>query len=94
MAFYGLRVINHQPRPGLEAILKYSKVVHVIDTFTNKLYFNKELNLSDLVFLICPRINAAGRIDTGKSSVELLICKKLEEAEEIAKKIKDNLEGN
>ncbi|MFA7082731.1 MAG: single-stranded-DNA-specific exonuclease RecJ [Bacteroidales bacterium] len=90
LAFYGLRVINHQPRPGLEAILKYSKVVHVIDTFTNKLYFNKELNLSDLVFLICPRINAAGRIETGKSSVELLITKTLEEAGEIAKKINDN----
>ncbi|MCK9162880.1 MAG: single-stranded-DNA-specific exonuclease RecJ [Bacteroidales bacterium] len=90
LAFYGLKVINHQPRPGLEAILKYSKVVHIIDTFTNKLYFNKELNISDLVFLICPRINAAGRIESGKNSVELLICKKLEEAEHIAKKINDN----
>ncbi|MDD4002139.1 MAG: single-stranded-DNA-specific exonuclease RecJ [Bacteroidales bacterium] len=90
LAFYGLKVINHQPRPGLEAILNYSKVVHISDNTSNKLYFNKELNISDLVFLICPRINAAGRIESGKNSVELLISKKLEQAEHIAKKINDN----
>jgi single-stranded-DNA-specific exonuclease len=90
LAFYGLRVINKQPRPGLEAILKYSKVVHIKDNEDSKIYFNRELTISDLVFLIGPRINAAGRIESGSNSVELLICKTLEEAERIAEKIDIN----
>lgn len=92
LAFYGLRVINKQPRPGLEAILKYSKVLHVEETDTHKLYFNRQLTISDLVFLVGPRINAAGRIESGKNSVELLICKKLEDAEKIAEQINVNNE--
>lgn len=88
LAFFGLKVINKMPRPGLEAILEYSKVLHVEDNLP--FYFNRELSLSDLVFLVGPRINAAGRIETGKHSVELLICKKKEEAAKIAKQINNN----
>lgn len=90
LAFYGLRVINKQPRAGLEAILKYSKVVHILDTEPSRFYFNRELNISDLVFLVGPRINAAGRIESGRNSVELLVCKKIEDAEKIAEKININ----
>lgn len=90
LAYFGLKVINNLPRPGLEAILKYSKVVHIERKEDNQYYFNRELNLSDLVFLVGPRINAAGRIDTGRKSVELLVSKNLEQAEKFAEEINNN----
>lgn len=89
LAFYGLKIINRQPRPGIEAILKYSNVVRVCNEEDRKLYFNRELSIIDLVFLIGPRINAAGRIESGRNSVELLICDKLEDAQTIAEKINE-----
>lgn len=60
MAFYGLKKLNSQPRPGIKAILEVSGL-------------KKELTVSDVVFSIAPRINAAGRIESGKQAVELLI---------------------
>lgn len=90
LAYYGLKVINQKPRPGLEAILKYADILHLKDKLKNKLYFKRELNINDLVFLICPRINAAGRIETGNKSVELLISKDIIGADKIARKINNN----
>lgn len=87
LTFYGLKIINRNPRPGIEAILKYGNIVR--NREESKLYFNRELTITDLVFLIGPRINAAGRIESGKNSVDLLICEKLEEADIIAKKINE-----
>ena len=89
LAFYGLELINSQPRPGLEAILKYSNVQkNLLSTVTK--YFGKELTISDLVFLVGPRINAAGRIESGRNSVKLLVCETREEALELGTKINDN----
>ncbi|HOI00240.1 MAG TPA: single-stranded-DNA-specific exonuclease RecJ [Bacteroidales bacterium] len=96
LAHYGLKHINSAPRPGVEAILRYSKIVRQTaegsQGTTTPCYFNRELNVSDLVFLIGPRINAAGRMESGNNSVRLLICETLEEAEEIGKQINDNNE--
>lgn len=86
LAFYGLKLMNVQPRPGLEAILTYSQIRK--NTNGNpEAFFNKELTITDLVFLVGPRINAAGRIESGRNSVRLLICENLEEALTLGKQI-------
>lgn len=89
LAYYGLKKINRQPRAGLEAILSYANVKHEERT-SDKLYFNRELTLSDLVFLIGPRINAAGRMESGRLSVELLKAKKMADAVDVAAKIEEH----
>ena len=78
LAAYGLKVINTHPRPGLEAILTYGHIERrTADDIRNhpedKSYFRKELNITDLVFLVGPRINAAGRIRSAFDSVRLLL---------------------
>ncbi len=88
LAYYGLKKINRQPRAGLEAILAYGKVRHE-EKNTGRLYFNRELTLSDLVFLVGPRINAAGRMESGSVSVELLKAKKLEDVTAVARNVDD-----
>jgi len=79
LAHYGLKLMNIKPRPGLEAILRYSNVQKKTNG-NGEGFFNKELTISDLVFLVGPRINAAGRIESGRNSVRLLICEDLEAA--------------
>ncbi len=77
LAYFGLQLINTNPRPGIEAILKHCKIIRLENPREDNQYiFNRELTISDLVFLIGPRINAAGRIESGKNSVKLLICEK------------------
>ena len=89
LAYYGLKVVNKCPRPGLEAILYYSNIMPRGMNPENKesatdTYFCKELNITDMVFLVGPRINAAGRIKSARNSVELLICDDINEAKAIA----------
>ncbi len=60
LAYYGLQVLNKRQRKGFDAILKLAA-------------FTKKLTISDIVFTIAPRINAAGRIASGNTAVELLI---------------------
>jgi single-stranded-DNA-specific exonuclease len=79
LAYYGLKLMNVQPRPGLEAILRYSNLQKKTDG-NGEAFFTRELSITDLVFLVGPRINAAGRIESGRNSVRLLICENLEEA--------------
>ncbi len=89
LAYYGLKLINTRPRPGIEAILKFSgisrKAVSPVDDSDH--IFTKDLTISDLVFLIGPRINAAGRIESANNSVELLVAGTLGEAEKLAETI-------
>ena len=82
LAFFGLRVLNTRPRPGIEAILHYGRVDRRKTDQTDSTeqadqpksgYFEKELTISDLVFLVGPRINAAGRIRSAFDSVRLMI---------------------
>lgn len=72
LAYYGLRLINTHPRPGIEAILKYGNIIRK-QPGQSDYVFNRELTISDLVFSIGPRINAAGRIENAKDSVKILI---------------------
>ncbi len=61
LAFYGLKKLNENPSMGLRSIIKVSGME------------GKEMSISDIVFKIGPRINAAGRIDTGRDAVALLV---------------------
>lgn len=65
--YHGLKLINTRQRIGIQAILELSN-------------FTKQLNVSDLVFILAPRINAAGRLASGNKAVELLIADNLESA--------------
>jgi single-stranded-DNA-specific exonuclease len=91
LAYYGLQRLNSNPRPGIEAILQYTtfKKVRPRNTEDGDYIYNKELTASDLVFQIGPRINAAGRIESGRNSVELLISQTLDEASGYATRINE-----
>lgn len=67
LAHFGLQLINYKPRLGLR---------HLIDIAGKK---NQVLNITDVVFLLGPRINAAGRISHGKLAVKLLSSTNTEE---------------
>ena len=91
LAYYGLKRLNKDPRPGIEAILQHANIYRREEdqaTEDNNA-LTRELTISDLVFLIGPRINAAGRIDKASDSVRLLIAEKKEHAEKLAASIND-----
>ncbi|TDO84222.1 exonuclease RecJ [Flavobacterium chryseum] len=73
LAYFGLQVINSEPRPGIRAL------VHQIK--------KKTLDITDVVFIISPRINAAGRIKHGNHAVELLTEFNFEQAQQFASEI-------
>lgn len=93
LAYYGLKVINTHPRAGLEAILSYGNIARADgSTSQNRKdqgYFAKNLTISDLVFLVGPRINAAGRLHSAFDSVRLLLEENIERARLLAKEIDD-----
>ncbi len=74
LAHFGLKKINAFSRSGFRAVLNQNKI-------------KKELTIAELVFVLGPRINAAGRIEHGSKAVELLIAETPENADEIAKQI-------
>ena len=66
LAHFGLKVINENPRPGIKALMS--------------LYKQPYFTITDIVFKVAPKINAAGRIEHGKFAVALLTDFTLEEA--------------
>lgn len=73
LAFHGLHVINTAPRCGFEAIIENIK--------------KEKLTITDVVFIIAPRINAAGRMKHGLHAVNLLKEQNLEQARIFSKEI-------
>ncbi|MDP3680829.1 MAG: single-stranded-DNA-specific exonuclease RecJ [Flavobacterium sp.] len=73
LAYFGLQVINTDPRPGIKAIIHQIK--------------KQTLDITDVVFIIAPRINAAGRIKHGNHAVELLTEFDFEQAQQFASEI-------
>jgi single-stranded-DNA-specific exonuclease len=80
LCHHGMALLNAQPRPAFKALLKLAKR-------------DFPVNLTDVVFTIAPRINAAGRLRSGKHAVELMITDDLNAIETIAEAINlDNTE--
>ncbi|MDO4949640.1 MAG: single-stranded-DNA-specific exonuclease RecJ [Bacteroidales bacterium] len=75
LCYHGLRQINSNPSVGIKAILDICGLGE------------REVTLNDIVFKIGPRINASGRIQNGKDSVELLVEKNFAQALEEANRI-------
>ncbi|NPD92385.1 single-stranded-DNA-specific exonuclease RecJ [Xylanibacter muris] len=75
LAFHGLKQLNSNPSVGLKAIIEICSLT------------GRELTMSDIVFKIGPRINASGRMQSGKEAVELLVEKDLKRALEEASRI-------
>ncbi len=76
LAYVGLQVINSNPRTGIKAM------IHQIDKTV--------LTITDVVFIIAPRINAAGRIKHGNYAVELLTETDFDTAVKFALEIEKN----
>ncbi len=62
LAFFGLQQVNETPCPGLLALMELAKQ-------------NSPMRITNLVFAVAPRINAAGRMDDAKKAVQLFIEK-------------------
>jgi single-stranded-DNA-specific exonuclease len=73
LAHFGLQVINSDPRPGIKALIHQVK--------------KQTLDITDVVFIIAPRINAAGRIKHGNYAVQLLSEFNFEQAQKFASEI-------
>ena len=68
LAFHGLKILNQNPSIGLKAIIDICGLN------------GRDISMSDIVFKIGPRINASGRIENGRESVDLLVEKDLHTA--------------
>ena len=75
LAFIGLQIINSNPRPGVHSLLKKN--------------VKKEYTISDLMYYVGPRINAAGRIKHASLALELLTCNEINSAEKLALEIEE-----
>ena len=74
LAFYGLKKLNENPRIGLKALKEVAG-------------FNSLMTVENVVFILGPRINAAGRIKHAKAAVQLLLSNDYDEALEFAGEI-------
>ncbi len=74
LAYFGLKQLNESPGTGLKEIIREAEV-------------NRAMTIEDVVFKIGPRINAAGRMETGSKVVELLVESDIKIAAGISKEI-------
>jgi len=67
LAYYGLQRVNENPSNGIKALMSLSGM-------------KKEMQITNLVFMIAPRVNAAGRMDDARKAVQMFIADSYEEA--------------
>ncbi len=60
LAYYGLEKINNDPNPGIKALIFLGNI-------------QKKLSINNVVFVIAPRVNAAGRMDDAKKAVQMFV---------------------
>lgn len=77
LAFHGLKQLNQNPSVGLKAIIDICGMT------------GREISMSDIIFKIGPRINASGRMENGKLSVDLLVERDYPTALRMAKHINE-----
>ena len=75
MTYWGLKRLNSNPNVGLRAIIKICQLS------------NRDITISDVIFKIGPRINASGRMQSGREAVELLVARDFSDAYQKAKAI-------
>lgn len=86
LAHFGLEIINKFPRVGIKSILDQAGIkLHY--PFKEETIFSRVISISDLVFYVGPRINAAGRMKSGRESVRLFIFEDEDKSVDIAKRI-------
>jgi len=80
LAYYGVKKVNESPSPGIKALCMLSSI-------------GEKIHITNLVFIIAPRINAAGRMDEGSKAVRLFISESVEEAMQWAEQLNtDNVD--
>jgi len=72
IAYYGLKKVNDNPSTGIKALMELAALSGTV-------------HITNLVFIIAPRVNAAGRMDDAKKAVQMFIAKDAVEAMELAK---------
>lgn len=77
MAYYGLQRVNQNPCNGIKALMQLAGV-------------QKEMFITNLVFIIAPRVNAAGRMDDARKAVQLFIEKDCDKAFAFAEMLHTN----
>lgn len=77
LAYHGLKKANDQPNHGIRALSFLSK-------------YDKEFHINSLVFIIAPRVNAAGRMDDARKAVEMFIAESYEEALQYAEQLHED----
>jgi single-stranded-DNA-specific exonuclease len=77
MAYYGLKMVNEKPCSGIKALMDLAKV-------------EKQMYITNLVFIIAPRVNAAGRMDDARKAVQLFIEKDCDKAHALALMLHDD----
>lgn len=75
MTYWGLRRLNANPNMGLRAIIRICGLA------------GKEITISDVIFKIGPRINASGRMQSGREAVDLLVSRDIADASQRARNI-------
>ena len=73
MSFLGLQIINSNPKPGLYSLLKLKP--------------KKEYIISDLMFHVAPRINAAGRINHANKALKLIMSTNQQESDQLSNEL-------
>lgn len=71
LAFHGLRKINTDPAPGIKALIELGGI-------------KKALTITNVVFVIAPRVNAAGRMDDARKAVQMFIERDEKKAKDLA----------
>ena len=86
LAHYGLEIINKFPRMGIKSILEQAGIkIHF--PLKEETIFSRVISITDLVFYVGPRINAAGRMKSGKESVRLFIVEDEDKSADIGNTI-------
>lgn len=77
LTYYGLKKVNENPSVGIRALMKLSDL-------------KPPVHVTNLVFVIAPRVNAAGRMDDARKAVEMFIEQDFEKATELAKILQED----
>ncbi|MCQ2127904.1 MAG: single-stranded-DNA-specific exonuclease RecJ [Bacteroidaceae bacterium] len=77
LAYHGLRQLNNNPSTGLKAIIEICGLK------------DRELNIGDITFRIGPRINASGRVQSARQTIDLLIERNFDKALEMANNVNE-----